>query len=47
MKPKMKLPGTERWQLECVKVLSTSAFKFNLCHYTVARALTTEFAKHS
>jgi hypothetical protein len=34
MKPKLKAPGTERLKLKCDILLSTPAFKFNLCRYT-------------
>ena len=36
MNPKLKPPGTERMKLKCYQLLSTSAFKLNLCHYTEA-----------
>jgi len=36
MKPKLKLPGTQRLKLKCDILLSTSAFKFNLRRYTTA-----------
>ena len=35
MKPKLKPPGTKCLKLECDILLSTSAFKFNLCRYTM------------
>jgi len=34
MKVNLKPPGTERLKLKCDILLSTSAFKFNLRHYT-------------
>ena len=33
IKPKLRPPGTKRWKLKFYTLLSTSAFKFNLCHY--------------
>ena len=36
IKPKLKPPGTERFNLKCDILLSTSAFKFNLRCYTMA-----------
>ena len=35
MKPKLKPPWTKRLKLICDILLSPSAFKFNLRHYTV------------
>ena len=32
-KPTLKPPGTKRLKLQCVELLSTSAFKFNLRRY--------------
>jgi len=37
MKSNLKPPGTKRLKLNCDILLSTSAFKFNLRHYTLAR----------
>jgi hypothetical protein len=37
MKPKLKGPGTLQWKLKCDVPLSTSAFEFNLRHYTSER----------
>ena len=34
IKPKLKPPGTKRLKLQCEKLLSTSAFKFNLRCYS-------------
>ena len=34
MKPKLKQPGTKRLKLKCDILLLTSAFKFNLRHYS-------------
>ena len=36
MKPKLKPPGTKRLKLKCAMLLSTSAFRFNLRHYSEA-----------
>jgi len=36
IKPKLKPPGTKRLKLHCDALLSTSAFKFNMRHYTPA-----------
>jgi len=36
IKPKLKLSGTKRFKLMCDKLLSTSAFKFNLRRYSSA-----------
>jgi hypothetical protein len=33
IKPKLKPPGTKRLKLQCVVLLSTSAFEFNLRRY--------------
>jgi len=38
---KLKPPGTKRLKLNCDALLSTSAFKFNLCRYTVEVAMGT------
>jgi hypothetical protein len=37
MKPKLKPPGTKRSKLKCDMLLSTSAFNFNLHHYSQGR----------
>jgi hypothetical protein len=37
MKPKLKLPGTQRLKLKCDILLSNFAFKFNLRRYIEAR----------
>jgi hypothetical protein len=37
MKPKFKPPGPERLKLKCDEPPWSSAFKFNLRHYTAAR----------
>jgi hypothetical protein len=33
VKPKLKPPGTKHLKLKCDMLLSTSAFKFNVCRY--------------
>ena len=33
MKPKLKAPRTKHLKLKCDMLLSTFAFKFNLCRY--------------
>jgi len=35
MKPVLNAPGTNRLKLNCDILLSTFAFNFNSCHYTV------------
>ena len=35
IKPKLKPPGTKRLKLNCNKLLSASAFKFNLRRYSM------------
>jgi len=39
MKPTLKPPGTQRSQLKCDMLLSTSAFKFNLRRYSKANVI--------
>ena len=38
IKPKLKLPGTKRWKLNCDGRLSKFAFKINLHPYNVGEA---------
>ena len=44
IKPTVKAPGTKRLKLECHKLLSTFAFKFNLRRYTEAAKIVSEKA---
>ena len=50
MNPKLKPPGIERLKLKYCKLLSTSAFKFNLRRYSVdisPRSLDNPLGHHS
>ena len=38
IEPTVKAPGTKRLKLECAILLSTVAFKFNLCRYTLGKS---------
>jgi len=40
MKPKLKLPGTQRLKLKCDDPLSIFAFKFNFRRFTTAETTT-------
>ena len=43
MKPMLKGPGAERLKVKCDKLLSTSAFEFNLRRFNVAHEISPDF----